>query len=314
VYDHGIDIFAGFIVGFDHDDATIFQRQYDFIVSSGIVVSMLALLCALPKTPLYERLHKAGRLIQEAAPDNTRPFTNVIPLQMSHDELIAGYEDLQRRLTSDRAIDRRIRNKLKHLKHPLTSPHLSWRQKASYGLGLLIHGILPGGPRRIAYFLRSCLPALRRPKTLAVILTDWIAALSLKSYRVRHFDKTASGVEMAYQKLQTMVARALHNLEGVSLRIAAWDGMNRLKIELKEAMDLSRIRALSKAIRSTLRKTHEEIVIDLRGLKESSAEQVRPLLRNLRRYRRQVYIQLPEALYKRLRDELSLFQYTLVPA
>jgi radical SAM superfamily enzyme YgiQ (UPF0313 family) len=312
VYDHGIDIFAGFIVGFDHDDRTIFDRQYQFIVSSGIVVSMVALLCALPKTPLFERLQKAGRLREEHAPDNTRPFTNVIPLQMSHEELVAGYEDLQRRLTDDRAIFERIRNKLAHLKNPLTSPHLTWRQKLSYGMGLLLHGILPGGPRRIAYFLRSCLLAVRRPKTLAVIVTDWIAALSLKSYRMRHFDKTSSGVQAAFQRLQTATLRTLKNLEGVSVKIAARQGIERLWIDLKDATDLGRVLRLARAIRRTLRKTHEEIVIDCQSLKETSALQVAFLLRKLRRYRRQVYIQLPQALYRLLRDELAPFQYTLV--
>lgn len=314
VYDYGLDIFAGFIVGFDNDDKTIFDRQYNFIVSSGIVVSMVGLLSALPKTPLHERLHKAGRLRLQEATDNTRPSTNVIPLQMTYEEMVAGYEDLQRRLTSDRAIDQRIRNKLRHLKNPLTSPHLSLRQKISYVVGLLIHGILPGGPRRIAYFLRSCLPALRHPKTFTVIVTDWIAALSLKSYRVRHFDRTTSGIESAYQKLQTMVSQALQNLEGVSLRITAWEGIDRLRIELKDATDLKRIQALSRAIRRTLRKTQEGIVIDLHALKESSAQQAAFLLRKLRRYRRQVYVQIPETLYHRLREELVLFQYTLVPA
>ncbi|HEX5036338.1 MAG TPA: radical SAM protein [bacterium] len=312
VYAHGIDIFAGFIVGFDHDDKTIFERQYHFIVNSGIVVSMVALLCALPKTPLFERLHKAGRLRQEAAPDNTRPFTNVIPLQMSQEELIVGYEDLQRRLTDDRAIYERIRNKLKHLKHPLTSPHLSFRQKFSYASGLMLHGILPGGPRRIAYFLRSCLSAARNPKTLAVIITDWIAALSLKSYRVRHFDKTATRVETARLKLQAFLLRARDGLEGVSLKIAAWDGIDRLRVELKGAMEMKKVLNLSKALRKTLRKTHEEVVIDLRAFKESGAEQTRLLLKHLRRYRRQVYIEIPEALYRALRSELSRFQYTLV--
>jgi hypothetical protein len=233
---------------------------------------------------------------------------------MTHDELVAGYENLQRRLTEDRAIFERIRNKLSHLKNPLTSPHLSWRQKVSYGIGLLIHGILPGGPRRIAYFLRSCLPALRRPKTLAVILTDWIAALSLKSYRTRHFDKTSAGIETAFQKLQAAVGRALRNWEGVSLRIAAWDGIDRLRIEIKDAFDFAKIFALSRAIRRTLRKTQEGIVIDCRALKEGSAVQVSLLLKKLRRYHRRVYVQVPEALYRLLREDLAPYQYTLVPA
>lgn len=314
VYQYGIDIFAGFIVGFDHDDKTIFDRQHDFITASGIVVSMVALLCALPKTPLFSRLQAAGRLLQEDAPDNTRPFTNVVPLQMSHEDLITGYETLQRRLTQDWAISRRIRNKLKFLKAPLTSPHLSLRQKLSYGSAMLIRGILPGGPRRIAAFFYSCLPALRHPKTIAVIVTDWIAALSLKSYRSRHFDKTRSSVELAYQKLQDLVLRTLRSLEGISLRIAVWDGINRLRIELKDTMELQKIRVLAKAIRTTLKKTQEEIVIDLHALKETSADQARLLLKVLRRYHRQVYLEIPETLHRRLREELSFFHYSLVPA
>ena len=32
VYAHGMDVYASFVVGFDADDATIFDRQYEFIV------------------------------------------------------------------------------------------------------------------------------------------------------------------------------------------------------------------------------------------------------------------------------------------
>src|SRR5262249_33195893 len=56
VYAHGIDVYASFIVGFDTDDVTIFDRQFEFIRRSGIVVASLGLLLALPRTPLYERL------------------------------------------------------------------------------------------------------------------------------------------------------------------------------------------------------------------------------------------------------------------
>ncbi len=56
IYSYGIDITAGFIVGFNSDDKTIFDRQYEFIVSSGIAMAMVGLLYAAPKTPLHERL------------------------------------------------------------------------------------------------------------------------------------------------------------------------------------------------------------------------------------------------------------------
>ncbi|MGH7973420.1 MAG: B12-binding domain-containing radical SAM protein, partial [Limisphaerales bacterium] len=43
---NGLQVQAGFIVGFDHDPLDIFQRQYDFIQTSGIVMAMVGLLQA----------------------------------------------------------------------------------------------------------------------------------------------------------------------------------------------------------------------------------------------------------------------------
>ncbi len=320
IYAHGIDIFAGFIVGFDADDRTIFDRQFDFIVASGITVSMVALLNALPKTPLYERLEKAGRLRtipvrgEQVISDNTRPSTNIVPLQMSYEELITGFETLHQRLTEDRFISQRIRSKLRFLKNPSSSPQYSLRQKLAYGLRLFAHGLLPGGLSRLFQFLRSAVPTLKNPKVMAVVVTDWIAALALKNFRMRHFEKTPSGVEVALQRLQERILRTVRNLEGVSLRISGWQGAERLWIDLKGSLDLKRIRRLSSAIRRTLRKTHEGIVIDCRTLKDSSALQLQILLKKLRGYRHQVYLQIPEALYQHLRDELVPFHYTLVAA
>src|SRR5690606_34434981 len=63
VYAHGIDVLAGFIVGFDNDTLETFERQRRFIEDSGIQVAMVGLLTALPRTPLYRRLEREGRLL-----------------------------------------------------------------------------------------------------------------------------------------------------------------------------------------------------------------------------------------------------------
>jgi radical SAM superfamily enzyme YgiQ (UPF0313 family) len=42
----GMEVYAGFIVGFDNDPPNIFQRQIDFIQRSGIIVAMVGLLNA----------------------------------------------------------------------------------------------------------------------------------------------------------------------------------------------------------------------------------------------------------------------------
>ena len=52
----GIQVMAGFIIGFDSDDPSIFQRQYDFIQESGIITAMVGLLQAPFGTRLYDRM------------------------------------------------------------------------------------------------------------------------------------------------------------------------------------------------------------------------------------------------------------------
>jgi len=84
----GIEVTCGMIVGFDHDDATIFQAQREFLTDGHIPHAMLGMLYAIPKTPLHARLSNEGRL----DPADTSEFgTNVIPLHLSRDQLRDGY-------------------------------------------------------------------------------------------------------------------------------------------------------------------------------------------------------------------------------
>jgi radical SAM superfamily enzyme YgiQ (UPF0313 family) len=91
----GIDVWCGMIVGFDHDDSTIFASQLAFLQESRILHAMVGMLYAIPKTPLHERLAADGRL----DPADESPFgTNVIPLGMSREQLRDGYVQIMREL------------------------------------------------------------------------------------------------------------------------------------------------------------------------------------------------------------------------
>lgn len=89
----GLQVSGGFIVGFDSDSPTIFQRQIDFIQQSGIVSAMVGLLNAPKNTRLYNRLKSENRLTIEATGNNTDSSMNFVP-KMNAAELIRGYKSI----------------------------------------------------------------------------------------------------------------------------------------------------------------------------------------------------------------------------
>lgn len=92
IYSHGIIVLGGFIVGFDEDDKSIFEDQFQFITESGIGLASIAILTPIPTTPLYTRLEQEGRL---------RPKDRVCafePKGMSRSELKSGHKELVKRV------------------------------------------------------------------------------------------------------------------------------------------------------------------------------------------------------------------------
>jgi radical SAM superfamily enzyme YgiQ (UPF0313 family) len=89
----GLEVQAGFIVGFDSDPQSIFERQIEFIQKSGVVTAMVGLLNALNGTKLYLRLKQENRIVTDYSGDNTDCSINFIP-RMDRDTLINGYKTI----------------------------------------------------------------------------------------------------------------------------------------------------------------------------------------------------------------------------
>ena len=62
---NGLRVMAGFIIGFDGEKAGAGRRIVDFVTRTGIPAAMMGMLQALPKTALWARLEREGRLIQD---------------------------------------------------------------------------------------------------------------------------------------------------------------------------------------------------------------------------------------------------------
>jgi len=91
----GLEVKAGFIIGFDSDRPTIFEQMSRFIRESGIVTAMVGLLNAPRGTRLHERLAAEGRLRTEVTGDNTDGSLNFEP-RMERTSLLAGYSRVLR--------------------------------------------------------------------------------------------------------------------------------------------------------------------------------------------------------------------------
>jgi radical SAM superfamily enzyme YgiQ (UPF0313 family) len=92
----GMEVWSGMIVGFDNDDATVFECQRRFIEDAHIVNTMVNMLVAIPKTPLFARLERENRL--DHSDEAFRRGSNVIPRQLSPTQLRDGCAALMRDL------------------------------------------------------------------------------------------------------------------------------------------------------------------------------------------------------------------------
>lgn len=95
----GIEVMAGFIIGFDNDPPNIAELQEEFIKQSAIPLAMLGLLTAVPGTQLYKRLEQESRIIGSTTGNNTDGTLNFIP-RLDKNKLVSDYKALMQKLYS----------------------------------------------------------------------------------------------------------------------------------------------------------------------------------------------------------------------
>ena len=173
----GMELSAGFIVGFDHDTPETFQRQLDFIQRSGIATAMVGLLQAPPGTRLHARMKAEGRLLGSMSGDNADGTTNFRP-RMDLETLRAGYRDLLRRLYSPRAYYQRVRTFLREFKVPDVGTRLDMQRFLAFARSAARLGIL--GRERLHFWRLMAWTLVRRPRLFSRAVT-----LSIYGYHFR---------------------------------------------------------------------------------------------------------------------------------
>jgi radical SAM superfamily enzyme YgiQ (UPF0313 family) len=119
---YGLEVMAGFIVGFDHDPVDIFKRQIDFIRESAIPLAMVGMLNALPQTQLWRRLEREGRLLgEDATGNNTISTLNFVP-KMDVETLVRGYQSIMKTIYTPREYYQRALDSLKRTANKTPEP------------------------------------------------------------------------------------------------------------------------------------------------------------------------------------------------
>jgi radical SAM superfamily enzyme YgiQ (UPF0313 family) len=169
IQQHGMQVMGGFIVGFDQDPPSIFERQINFIQKSGIVTAMVGLLNAPRGTRLYNRLHKENRLLHDITGDNTDSSINFVP-KMGHDALLDGYRKIMKTIYSPKHYYKRIRTFFREYK-PLS--HRSARFRFSHLKAFVKTFWLLGiqGRERFHYWRLLASTLLKRPRSISLAVT-----------------------------------------------------------------------------------------------------------------------------------------------
>jgi len=164
----GIEVNAGFIVGFDSDTSSTFQRQIDLIQKSGIVTAMVGMLQAPAGTRLYARMVREQRLIGEMTGDNVDGSTNLVPC-MGLDSLREHHRALLRHLYAPKQYYRRVRTFLREFKVPEVRQRVDLQRLLALARSALRLGII--GRERFHYWQLLAWTAFARPRLLSRAVT-----------------------------------------------------------------------------------------------------------------------------------------------
>jgi len=112
IQSHGMMVKSNIMVGFDHDDETIFDQVYDFVMAASIPYVNLFSLNAYPGTPQTARLLAEGRVLDldvYVEYEGAYEVSNVVPKLMTRKQLMEGYIYLQEKLRTWESVSARLK-------------------------------------------------------------------------------------------------------------------------------------------------------------------------------------------------------------
>jgi radical SAM superfamily enzyme YgiQ (UPF0313 family) len=108
IQSYGIGVIGSFVVGFDHDDNSIFEKIENFIVSANLFEVCVKVLTPFPGTTLRERLESEERLRELSFSKYTAREPVFHIKKLKDDEIMDGIDRVVSSYTSFEARKRRV--------------------------------------------------------------------------------------------------------------------------------------------------------------------------------------------------------------
>ena len=183
--DHGLEVVSGIILGLDTDTPETGRHLLDFIEESQIPLLTINLLQALPKTPLWDRLAREGRLIEDEERDSNVKF------RLPYEHVVTSWRNCMKNAYRPDKLYERFKHQVAHTFPNRVRPEkraVAWRD-VRRGLTMLWRIIwnvgIAGDYKRV--FWTFAVPRLIRGDVESVIAT------ALVSHHLILFSREASG-------------------------------------------------------------------------------------------------------------------------
>jgi radical SAM superfamily enzyme YgiQ (UPF0313 family) len=123
---YGLEVVSGIILGLDTDRRDAGEGILEFIDQSGIPLLTINLLQALPRTPLFDRLKREGRLIEDSDRDSNVDFL------LPYDHVVSTWRDCMGRAYTPEKLFARFEHQVRatypnRLQPPNSRQRASWR-------------------------------------------------------------------------------------------------------------------------------------------------------------------------------------------
>ena len=133
--DFGIQTWAAFTLGYDHDTIESIQETVDYAISNKFCFAAFNILMPYPNTPLYRDLEKQGRLLFDGKwwlhPEYRFNHAAFIPKNMTPDELTKACLDAKIQWNSLNSVFKRFFDFKTHMRS-LANAYMYWKYNPIY--------------------------------------------------------------------------------------------------------------------------------------------------------------------------------------